>query len=670
MKSIKLRLILIFSIIILLVTSVIGIFSIEIISRQLIKDAHTNLVTLAQTESQIVIAKMNEEMSYMQGLAQNTVITGQSSDQQEQIAFAEKEAVRAGYQSYSIVDLKGNARVLDSAGTVMNLSDRTYFQTAAQGKPAISDIIIAKDTGKAVLVVAVPIYKDDIQIGVLCGSKSGDTLSEIAKNISYGETGYGYMIDSAGIIVGHPETSLVTKRFNIVEEGKNNPGYAKFAALFTNEISKGKPGSGDYLFEGKNRIVGFTPIAGTPWFMIMGMQEQEALAKVQTIQIVLIIIIFIAIIAGAAVTFFVSDSIAKPIRSVTKAIKTQANLDFTVTNDKALDRYGKRKDEVGQMIAALKQMQENIRKFISSATDSAQQVAASAQELTAVSEQTNVAAEEIAKSIEEMAKGASDQAVDTEKAATSVGNMGTLLEEDAQQIDELNREAQAIDREKESGFAILKVLVDKTKENSDATNAVYDIILSNNESAQKIENASSMIQDIAAQTNLLALNATIEAARAGNAGKGFAVVADEIRNLAEQSHAFTNDIKAVIDELKGRSREAVDTIKVTKEIAASQAESVKDTEEKFKGIANAIDSVKEVIQKLNTSEKLMTENKNDIIDLTQNLSSIAEENAAGTQQSSAAMEEQAASMAEISHSAENLAEIAQNLQMQIGKFQV
>jgi len=670
MKSIKARLVLIFSMIILVVTSLVGAFSIIIISSQLIKDAHSNLLALAQTETQIVVAKMDEMSSYMQGLAQNKVITGQSNSKEEQIMFAEQEATRAGYLSYAIADMKGNATVLDRAETKMNISDREYFQKAAKGKPSISDIIISKDTGKTVLVIAVPIYKDDIQVGVLCGSKSGDTLSEIVKNISYGKTGYGYIANRDGTIVGHPDESLVLEQFNIVAEGKKNASYKKLALLFTNEISKGKLGSGDYLFEGKNRIVGFAPIANTPWIMIMGMQEQEALTKVMTIQMVLIILILISIVAGAVVTFFVSDSISKPIKGVTKEIETQANLDFTMKENKILEKYGRRKDEVGQMIIALKQMQESIRNFIISATDSAQHVAASAEELTAVSEQTNIAAEEIAKSIEEMARGASDQAADTEKAALNVGDMGSLLEEDAQQLKELNKNAQAIDKEKEGGFAILKVLIDKTKENSDATNAVYDIILSNNESAKKIEDASIMIQDIAAQTNLLALNASIEAARAGSAGKGFAVVADEIRKLAEQSHTFTNDIKLVIDELKGKSSEAVDNIKVTKEIAASQAESVKDTEEKFKGIANAIDAVKEVIHKLNISEKLMTENKNVIIDLTQNLSSIAEENAAGTQQASAAIEEQAASMAEISHSAENLAGIAQNLQTQIGKFQV
>lgn len=53
---------------------------------------------------------------------------------------------------------------------------------------------------------------------------------------------------------------------------------------------------------------------------------------------------------------------------------------------------------------------------------------------------------------------------------------------------------------------------------------IYKVILSNNESAEKIEVASQMIQNIADQTNLLALNAAIEAARAGEAGRGFAVL--------------------------------------------------------------------------------------------------------------------------------------------------
>ncbi len=58
------------------------------------------------------------------------------------------------------------------------------------------------------------------------------------------------------------------------------------------------------------------------------------------------------------------------------------------------------------------------------------------------------------------------------------------------------------------------------------------------------------IEAIAKQTNLLALNATIEAARAGEAGKGFAVVAGEVKNLASQTAAATDDIRARISALR------------------------------------------------------------------------------------------------------------------------
>jgi len=248
--------------------------------------------------------------------------------------------------------------------------------------------------------------------------------------------------------------------------------------------------------------------------------------------------------------------------------------------------------------------------------------------------------------------------------------MGQLLENDAVFITELNSATTEINQEKEEGFEIIKVLVNKTEENNKALRIVYDAIVSNNESAEQIEKASSMIQNIADQTNLLALNAAIEAARAGDAGRGFSVVADEIRKLAEQSNNFTNDIKLVIGDLKSKSTDAVETMLQVKTIVELQTQSVSETENKFNGIAEAIEAVKKVIEKLNKSAQEMTDNKNIVVELTQNLSAISEENAAGTQEASASMEEQAATVEEIARSAEGLAVIAQDLQHQINRFKV
>ena len=62
-----------------------------------------------------------------------------------------------------------------------------------------------------------------------------------------------------------------------------------------------------------------------------------------------------------------------------------------------------------------------------------------------------------------------------------------------------------------------------------------------------INEAITVIDQIAFQTNILSLNAAVEAATAGEAGKGFAVVAQEVRNLATRSAEAAREIKAIVE---------------------------------------------------------------------------------------------------------------------------
>ncbi|WP_347353910.1 methyl-accepting chemotaxis protein [Acetoanaerobium noterae] len=391
---------------------------------------------------------------------------------------------------------------------------------------------------------------------------------------------------------------------------------------------------------------------------------QDAVAKNR----MMISLIGLGIILLLGIILFVTTTrVLNFIKNLKGQVGYMADGDFSHDID---EKLLKSNDEIGDIAEAIGDMQNSMRHIVSQVMDKSSQVAASSEELTATSQQAASASEEVARAIEEIANGANSQAKDTENTAENVNIMGNLMEQDEKYLKELNEAANLIEKEKEEGFKILGVLINKTDESTKSAKEVYEIIMSNNESAEKIDTASTMIQSIADQTNLLALNAAIEAARAGEAGRGFSVVAEEIRKLAEQSNNFTSDIKEVINELKSKSQSAVDTMNIVQNTIMDQTSSVKDTEGKFEAIASAIDSVNTIIEKLNSSSVQLMENKNLIISLTENLSAISEENAAGTEEASASMEEQSATIQEIANSGESLASIAEELQSLVAKFRV
>jgi hypothetical protein len=76
-----------------------------------------------------------------------------------------------------------------------------------------------------------------------------------------------------------------------------------------------------------------------------------------------------------------------------------------------------------------------------------------------------------------------------------------------------------------------------------------------NEKVKAINEAITIIDQIAFQTNILSLNAAVEAATAGEAGKGFAVVAQEVRNLANRSADAAKEIKKLVESASLKSNE-------------------------------------------------------------------------------------------------------------------
>ncbi len=358
-------------------------------------------------------------------------------------------------------------------------------------------------------------------------------------------------------------------------------------------------------------------------------------------------------------------SITKPIIDTVHHSEKIANLDISVD---VAQKYRNKKDEIGTLSRALQSITDSIRGVVSDINYSAEQLAAASEELTATSQQSASASEEVSITVEEIAKGASDQASYTEDGSLKANLLGEVIEKDQDYLKGLNTATDKVAEVLSKGLEEIEFLSQKTEENNRASKEIHEVILKTDESSIRIGQASNVIASIAQQTNLLALNAAIEAARAGESGKGFSVVAGEIKRLAEKSAASTKDIDEMVQDLQKNSQEAVKTIQEMSKVINEQTESVNNNKNSYLAIEEAIKGAVIGVKQLNVSGNEMEKMKTEILDSLQNLSAIAEENAASTQQVTASIEEQTASVEDIAKSSEALANLAQDLQTIIRKF--
>lgn len=665
MKSLKSKLLFGIISLVIILPLFISLISMYLFQTVLTRNAYSTVELLANDASKLVTSRMDVLEVELKKIAQQDAILSMDAD--KQLTYLKKQLSNTEYMEFAVVTKEGEAKYTD--GTVSQLGDRDYIQKALQGETNVSDVIISKVTGQPVVMIATPIKDspDSTQVkGALIGRMDGNTLSEITSDTGYGEEGYAYIINDQGQIIAHPNSELVLNQINPIKAVAEDPSYQSLADS-EQIIIKHQSGSTAYDYKGRTLYAGFQKIEGTSWIMVVTAVREEALAAIGTIFKVILIALGTGILISLPIGYFVGNSITKPISIMAGLSDRIAALDIT---GNIQDKYRKKKDEIGTLANAMQHITDSLRSILHEVSDSAVELSSTAQQLTATAEQSATSSEEVSRTVEEIAKGASDQAVNTESGSEQAIHLGKLIEENRSHVGEMNQVFDRITDVVKDGLKEIRHLAEISEESSKATKDIYDIIQKTNESAAQIGDTSSVIAAIAEQTNLLALNASIEAARAGDAGKGFAVVAEEIKKLAGQSSKSTEYIDGVVRELQLVVTSAVETVKKVNLISEEQSISVGNTKVKYKSIRSTVDESQKAIGLLNASVEEMTKAKNDIMDMLQTLSAIAEENAASTEEASSAMLEQSASIEEIAHSSERLSLLAVNLQEIISKFKL
>lgn len=663
MKSIKMKLVVYFSLLILLSSVALGVVSINRANQIVTREAEKALTTFANDGAVIVHKQMEIQRRTLEVLAGLGEV--QSMDLELQMPILQNQADTSDFINLGVMGLDGTVTYTD--GRTVQLPETDPVWKALKGDKKAINFGISPATGDVVLIYATPIERDDKIVGALLGRRDGNALSGIVEDLIYGETGQSYILDKEGTFIASVERSLVTEQFNAIKAAETNED-VKAIGEFNKKVIEEKTGIDEWKDnEGKEHYAAYAPINDTEWVLVTDANKDEILAGLPSLMKDIVLLTIIVLAISIAIAYFIGSTIAKPIMNAVALGKTLADLDLT---EDVPETSLKSKDEIGQLAKSFQNMIDNLRSIVHKVSDSSEQVAAASEELMASSGQSATTAEEVTKTVEEIARGAGEQALNTEEGSAKATNLGESIERDAEYMTDLNTSAQRVSTVVGEGLQEIEELIRITAESTQAVQDIHSIILQTNISSNEIIEASSVIKSIADQTNLLALNAAIEAARAGEAGKGFAVVAEEIRKLAEQSSASTVAINEIVSALQTNVESAVKSIDRVSAISEEQYHSVQNNKDKYIIVEKAMNEAISAVKTLDGSSKEMGKMKDEILDTLQNLTAIAEENSAATEEASASMEEQTASIQEIAGASEGLANLAQNLQSVIGKFKM
>lgn len=662
MKSLKTRLIFYFTIMILLSSLAVGLIGIYYSSTSLTKEAEKSLFVMAKEGAALAESRIETEFKVLETIAGLEDV--KSMDWLVQNDVLNNLIDETNFLALGVVGPDGLARYTD--GIVENLADRDHIKIAFNGVESISDIIPDVVNGGTLMRYAVPIDMDGKIVGVLVGRRDGGNLSLITEDIGYGEQGYSYIINSKGTVMAHPNKELVLNLFNPIYESENDKNLESLANAF-NKILEEREGLTTYTYNGNDLYAAYMPIKGTDWILIITANVDEVLSSVPKMRNNMLIASAIIILISIFIAYFIGNSISKPIIQLKGYAEKVSNLDLT---ENLHENLLAKEDEVGLLSRVVQHLVDNLREIIKEIDYSSNEVLSTSEELTATTQQSAIAVEDVAKAVEGIAKGASEQAESTEKGALKINELGNAIENNLDLAKNLTYTSNRISEVVDNGLVEMENLFKITEESNKASVEIYDIIQKTNESASAIGEATNVIASIAEQTNLLALNASIEAARAGEAGRGFAVVADSIRKLAEESSKSANSIDEIVKKLQLNAENAVVTIENLASISKEQTKGVINSREKYLAIRDAVNEAIKAVDELNVSSSRMEELKNEILDMIQSLSALAEENSASTEEVTASMEEQNASIQEIASASEGLAKLAENLKSVIDRFKI
>ncbi|ELO1555309.1 methyl-accepting chemotaxis protein [Aeromonas hydrophila] len=509
--------------------------------------------------------------------------------------------------------------------------ERPWYQDAVKaGQLIVTAPYVSVTMQKLVVTLSEPVRHQGELVGAVGANLALDKLIDEVLAMQVQGEGYAMLLDSSGLIVGHPNKELALKQIGELSPDLSAATFQQWGRE-NNELHAA-------TLDGRDVLLAVQPVAGTDWLLAMVMYRdvlEAPLASLlwQLVGLTLVLMLVFSALLTAMFKYLFADlgRVAGALHDI-----AHGEGDLTVHIDT------RSQDEVGQLARNFNQFVARLHGIVSRLRDVTVELAAQsrAQAAGAHSRSQRVRQQQdeivmVATAVTEMASATQEIAGNAEFAATTSGEAVKLAVAGQSQVGQSQRSI--------TGLA---------DEVADASQIINEL----DAHAQKISGILATISGIAEQTNLLALNAAIEAARAGEQGRGFAVVADEVRVLSRRTHDSTDEIQQMIETLQQTTRRAVSGMETSRQLAGTSVEDAESANLSLGQINEAIGAISDMATQIAAAAEEQTSVTSEISRNTENIRHVSQELAEQANQEAA--------------QAAELKGLTERLEQEIGRFRL